>query len=359
MHTAGRSRRKPAARKPAEPLRAADLPDGMHPRVAEIWGRGAAQPPFPPPAAPLAHATQDVLKARFPHPRDAAILFMDHGHKYGLQFGGRWLDNGKLTSVTKIIEYVDKFDREGAAFGALKGLENKKKAFFADKAIIKRMATLTVAERRAFMLDYFGPLMECKTNEDVWKVWGVMAQEASAAGTALHLDIERHINDQPPLLPDSVEWQQYLQFVRDHPQLDILRTEWRIWHEEFLLTGTIDLVYVTRRDAEGNVTGVGLGDWKRAKNIYDEGKFTKHFLPPLQSMASSSINKYTIQLNLYAFMVEKKYALEVTEMFICVFHPNYPGYQKITVERQRAAVELLLERHLAVITGEAASPAES
>jgi hypothetical protein len=76
-------------------------------------------------------------------------------------------------------------------------------------------------------------------------------------------------------------------------------------------------------------------------------------------MASSSINKYTIQLNLYAFMVEKKYALEVTEMFICVFHPNYPGYQKITVERQRAAVELLLERHLAVITGEAASPAES
>ena len=79
------------------------------------------------------------------------------------------------------------------------------------------------------------------------------------------MDIERHYNELPPLLQDSVAWQQFQAFLRDHPTLEPYRTEWRLFDADFLVTGTIDFAYVSRRDAEGRVVAVSLIDWKSCK----------------------------------------------------------------------------------------------
>ena len=85
--------------------------------------------------------------------------------------------------------------------------------------------------------------------------------EAAAAGTAMHYDIECYYN-QCPNNNTSVEYEYFKQFLEDYPHLEPYRTEWTIFHEELRLSGSIDMVFRNKKDGTFSIY-----DWKRCREI--------------------------------------------------------------------------------------------
>jgi len=124
------------------------------------------------------------------------------------------------------------------------------KPFDAD-AIIKKMMRDPVKWAKS---PYYG-----KTPEEIKAGWDLNRDEAAAAGTEMHANIERYYLGepiggnppapqalQPPLLGNGdasacILPKQFMDFVKDHPDLIPYRTEWMIFDEDVRIAGSIDM----------------------------------------------------------------------------------------------------------------------
>jgi ATP-dependent exoDNAse (exonuclease V) beta subunit len=142
------------------------------------------------------------------------------------------------------------------------------------------------------------------TKEEIKASWDKNRIQASGSGTNIHNDIERYYND-VPVENDSIEYQYFLRFVQDFPELKPYRTEWKIYDEELKLAGSIDMVY---KNKDGTLS---IYDWKRVKEInkmnnYDEFAIT----PCISHFHNSNFWHYTLQLNTYRAILERKYGFK-------------------------------------------------
>jgi len=245
-----------------------------------------------------------VLQSKFAHPRDKYIRFYNRGHKYEILCD----PNSKYTSVTTWNHsHFPKFDAD---------------------AVIQNM----------FKSKAWGP---------EHKYWGMSANEiknswksngdaVAGSGTNLHKRIENFMNDmrftfeysQKELyeiynydnkgkVEEQVEWEYFLQFVRDHPELKPYRTEWIIFDEDLKLAGSIDMVY---ENSDGTLS---IYDWKRSKDISKINTWNKFACNPLIChMPNSNFWHYALQLNTYKAILERKYEKTVTKLCLVRLHPD-------------------------------------
>mmetsp|Transcript_99340 Transcript_99340/g.289920 ORF Transcript_99340/g.289920 Transcript_99340/m.289920 type:complete len:303 (-) Transcript_99340:38-946(-) len=128
-------------------------------------------------------------------------------------------------------------------------------------------------------------------------------------------------------LPPSVapEREYYLEWLPEFLALQactLYRTEWRIFHEDVQVAGTVDLVCRLSEDDAGGRPQVILVDWKRSKNFKKE--------------------QYTQQLNAYRYILEKKYGMVVRACFVLRFHPQEPCCRQNDIELlSDAAIETI------------------
>ena len=192
-----------------------------------------------------------VLSKRNKHPRDDNIQFVEEGHKYFIKTE----PDTKYTSVTTWNHsHFPHFD--------------------ADKIINKMMKGKNWKEGHK----YWG-----MTPDEIKKKWSDNAASVSGAGTDMHFEIECFMNDKriqckyahkelyqiyncDIIKKDkhnatSLEWQYFIEFVKDTPDLIPYRTEWMVYNEELKLAGSIDMVY---EHPDGTLS---IYDWKRAKDI--------------------------------------------------------------------------------------------
>jgi len=379
---------------------------GMHAAVKAVWAAAALEPPKD---LELEDKSFDLLAKRNKHPLDDYILFEERRHKYAvgapprmwtpaipadqdeskdsypaeepragpLAEGTRWLSgDDRLTSVTKVIEpFSSGFDKLSISNAcANKQLRLKKEleqSLRSTRPYIKYrdcdevfavpapetdwpaepserfaqatavLSTLPAQQQAGILQRAFGDEIGCYTGEAVCALWDAN----SKFGTDLHLDVEKHINGVAVERENCAAWAQYLAFRKDHPDMEFYRVEWRIFDPYRLITGTIDAVVVLARHPDGRPSKVRLIDWKTSKAIYKD-KAQGFFAPPLAHIRVNDVNKYTVQLNLYASILEEFYDLEVVDMYLLVFHKNYAGYQKIRVDMLREATQDLLQAHL-------------
>ena len=183
-----------------------------------------------------------------------------------------------------------------------------------------------------------------KTPQEIKAGWSANAQAVSGAGTDLHFDIECfmnqdlspnvHLNKHIDLLAnykenlqsgkiqlpnDSEEWQYFLQFAKQYPELKPYRTEWMIYHEDLKLAGSIDMVYELPDGA------LMIYDWKRAKEISKTTGFNQYALTPcIDHFPDSNFWHYTLQLNTYKAILQAKYDKKITDLYLVRLHPNNP-----------------------------------
>lgn len=256
-----------------------------------------------------------VLQSRFSHPRDTQIKFYNKGHRYEILSDPM----SKYTSVTTWNhKHFPKFDADAV----IQNIFNGKNWGPGHK--------------------YWG-----MTSQEIKNSWKSNGDAVSSAGTDLHERIENFMNDkrfqfhytQKELyeiynsdnsgkIDEQVEWEYFINFVRDHPDLKPYRTEWMIYDEDLKIAGSIDMVY---ENPDGTLS---IYDWKRSKDITKVNSWNKFAINPLIChIPDSNFWHYALQLNTYKGILERKYGKTVSKLCLVRLHPenNQKTYELLEV----------------------------
>jgi len=177
---------------------------------------------------------------------------------------------------------------------------------------------------------------------DKWDRAGKVAREV---GTFVHAQTENYFRDGvfETIFPFSFggeteeihveqERQQFLQFVNDY-QIIPYRQEWPVYDASLNLAGTIDMIC---QEEDGQFI---IYDWKRS------GKLVNDLGQPITEgyggkMSFNGINlpdtpfyHYCVQQNLYRYMLELHYGIQVKAMNLVVLHPENPNYVVVAVPK--------------------------
>jgi hypothetical protein len=223
-----------------------------------------------------------MLSSKNPHPRDKDLFYIDETHTY-------IVNQEKYTSVTQFVsQQFEPFKKD---------------------LII-------------YILRKYNPEYKDKTKQQIISEW----DQARDYGSLLHADIERYYNGEAPKnLPLlEKEYKMFLNYVEDFKSLIPYRTEWRIFSENIKIAGTIDMIYQKKN---GHYIIV---DWKRAKKI-DKNDYKKYSLT-IPGMPDTNFYHYSLQLNLYKYILETCYDMIVDHMYLCCLHPNQDNYQLYEIE---------------------------
>jgi hypothetical protein len=274
----------------------------------------------------MPHHSWQTLTRIHRHPRDVHIAFYEPTHKYYVNGSCQ----GNISCTGFIHEFFGHFDA---------------------KAIITKMKK----GPKWATSKYYG-----KTDEEIMKEWSDNGNEASAAGTAMHFAIEQFMHgamdEIKPEVKNTLEWKYFTKFWAEcGDDLEPYRSEWEVFTDsiepvaserKIKLCGSIDMVY--RRKSDGKFV---IYDWKRSKDIKSDNPFGSG-LPPLEHLPDTNYWHYTMQLNVYKWMLEKYYGLEVADLYLVILHPDQPSYRRMRLNIMTDEVEDMIEcRRRAVEAG--------
>mgnify|MGYP000845968767 FL=1 len=189
--------------------------------------------------------------------------------------------------------------------------------------------------------EYYG--LEPETIVEKWKQNGL---EQAELGTMLHEQIENFYNKKKYDV-QSKEFQYFLNFKEKYPKMIPYRSEWRIFDEELLIAGTVDMVY----QKENNE--LYMFDWKRSKKVVlpngkpylsdPSGNFTQFASDQLSHLTNDSYYKYCLQQNIYKHILEKRYNVSISSMNLLILHPVYETYHMLKLPQMEQEVNYMLE----------------
>lgn len=248
----------------------------------------------------------DYLAQTNPHPRDSRIHFDEGPHIYTID------GKADYTSVTTWNHsHFEQFD--------------------ADAIITKMMTSPKWSQNK-----YFG-----KTPDEIKEMWEVNRDQAAKAGTEMHYDIECFYNN---CLPEDFDWnacperRYFMKFYKLYDYLKPYRTEWTVFHEELKLAGSIDMTFLNEK---GDVV---IYDWKRSRGIEKSNRFGKYSTTScIDHLPDTNFWHYSLQLNVYAFILESKYGVKVDSLFLVCLHPDNinSNFQRIQVPWLREEIKSL------------------
>eukprot|EP00668_Euglena_longa_P001363 GGOE01001616.1.p1 GENE.GGOE01001616.1~~GGOE01001616.1.p1 ORF type:complete len:536 (+),score=108.24 GGOE01001616.1:52-1659(+) len=264
--------------------------------------RGDGKTPYYPRRAqpPLADSAQQLEKSN-QHPRDRTVR--TDPKKRALEYlapSGQWVKAS--SSVTTFVNSLFP-------------------AFDEDKVIDMMMASPNWPPEK-----YINPeTQEPYNRREIKQLWRNKGKDSISRGTYMHLNIEKDLNGAPADL-DLPELQQFRALqtgVLEQRGIKPVRTEMSIYDEDLDLAGVVDFL---GQDQSG---AFHLCEWKRAVDY--EKKATEVFMGtasalwPVEHLPNNDAVKHTLQLNLYSWILERKYGLRVAGLWIGVLHADRPA----------------------------------
>ena len=116
-----------------------------------------------------------------------------------------------------------------------------------------------------------------------------------------------------------------------------------LFDEKKLIAGTLDMVY---KKPDGSLF---IFDWKRSKNIINSnGSVEKenpyeNGLKGLSHLSSSDYIKYSLQQNIYKYILEKYYEKKVSSINLLILHPNYEKYHIVKIDEFQLETKYLID----------------
>lgn len=190
-----------------------------------------------------------------------------------------------------------------------------------------------------------------RTDEEIMREWSENGKQASSAGTAMHLAIEQFLHgaeeEIDPAIYETKEWKYFMKFWKDcGGDLEPYRSEWEVFTDSLTpiqgerkikLCGSIDMVFRRRSDNK-----FVIYDWKRSKEIKSENPFGSG-LPPMEHLPDTNYWHYTLQLNVYKWMLEKYYGVEIADLYLVILHPDNPSYRRMRLNILTDEVDDMME----------------
>lgn len=229
------------------------------------------------------------------HPRDDRIKFVESTHTYYVDGSSE----GNISTTKFIHAFFPHFD--------------------ADAIIQKMMSSPKWPQSK-----YYG-----KTAKEIANEWNNNGKIASEAGTAMHLAIEQFLHGSSELISEEIkatpEWKYFKQFWADcGGDLEPYRMEWEVWTDPTIkLTGSIDGVF--KRKSDGKIV---IYDWKRSKEIKSDNPFGSGY-PPLEHLPDTNYWHYSLQLNVYKWILETYYGCDVADLYLVILHPDNKSYKRM------------------------------
>lgn len=227
------------------------------------------------------------LKEQNTHDRDLCIDFEEDTHTYTITIPNVKVTN-EFTSVTTFIHTL--FSE-----------------FNSDK-VIKKMRE----SKKWIQSKYYN-----MTDEEIKQIWDKNRDEAAKQGTKMHYDIECFYNKNN-VSNISIEYMYFKTFELERNKLlKPYRTEWTVWDEDLYLAGSIDMVYICE-----NTGNLHIYDWKRCKDIKKFSRWDFSTLKCIDHIPDTNFWHYTLQLNIYKSILERKYNKKVDELWLVCLHPD-------------------------------------
>ena len=137
-----------------------------------------------------------------------------------------------------------------------------------------------------------------------------------ALGSELHKDIEDFYNgiNCNKTNADFLQFTKFAEYAKNILDIEPYRTEWKVYDDDFKLSGTIDILFRKKNDP----SVFYLCDWKRSKKQGDTNDY-----------------RYIVQLNLYKFILEKNYGIRIHKMYLVYFHPENISYNIVYVQDKK------------------------
>lgn len=194
-----------------------------------------------------------------------------------------------------------------------------------------------------------------KTPDEIKKMWDDSKNEASGAGTLMHLAIEQYLNDSPqeidPKNYDTSEWKYFQKFWKKYSKtLEPYRTEWEVFSEKYKLAGSIDMIYRNKENGTFEIY-----DWKRSKEIKSTNDWESGY-HPLDHLPHTNYWHYSLQLNIYRWFLQTYYGLTVTGLYLIVLHPDNSSYIRIQCNIMEEEVQRMLNCRLRAVEAQSKDP---
>ena len=141
----------------------------------------------------------------------------------------------------------------------------------------------------------------------------------------MHYDIECYYNDMK-IDNTSVEYSYFEKFKEDFKHLKPYRTEWMVWDKELKLAGSIDMLFTDRHN------NLLIYDWKRCRQIKMSNKWQSSTNPIFSELPDTNFWHYSLQLNIYKYLLEKNYGKQVVGLFLIFLHPENKNKSYIRLE---------------------------
>lgn len=245
-----------------------------------------------------------------PHPRDKNIEFEEKGHRYTIT-----IDGIKHTNFMSVTSWVKLHFMEFDSDDAIVKMKNGKKW---DKSKYKEL-----------------------TDDQIKKLWEDHRVEASELGTNMHFSIEQYYNH-IDVGDDSKEFKQFLEFDKKRLEMNMeaYKTEWKIYDEKLNICGTPDMLY---RLPNGNFV---IYDWKRSSKIKKFNKFSHSTTECIKDFPNTNFWHYTLQLNMYKYILEHNYGINIVGMYLGCFHPDMDSGKIFKVqpidEKMKSLIEIMI-----------------
>lgn len=249
--------------------------------------------------------------------RDSRIVFDPIEHRYTI--------DGNLDTIS-VTQLIDKFFPEFDS------------PYWSRRKAIERLISLGIDQSEENIL----PMQKI-----ILKEWDDKAKDAANKGTALHKEIENYYNEQP-YESNTVEFQQFLSFKKRYSSMVHFRPEWRVFDEDLLVAGTIDMVYIKPEDKS-----LYMFDWKRSKKVVkNDGTIMndnyQFAFGELGHLGDNSFNKYCLQQNIYRAILEKRYGEKISSMNLLIMHENFDNYHHVKIPNMDKEVSYILNYALLI-----------
>lgn len=190
--------------------------------------------------------------------------------------------------------------------------------------------------------------------------WDCKGKEASEVGTFLHEQINHFLLHKEKEIEQIYNFEYKGKYIQKKENINIskeyclfkdfyknigeeirpFRTEWPIFDRDTNMAGTIDFI---AKDGDDFI----LYDWKRSKKIIDEyGNIIENTfqngINGMEHLSDCSYYHYCLQQNLYRYILENDYGLNVKEMNLVVLHPDYDSYKIVNVPIMKKEIKTII-----------------
>jgi len=241
------------------------------------------------------------------------IIFYEKPHKY-------FINNKELISVTTLIHrYQEEFNEDywsnykSKEYGISQDEVLRAWKFINKKGTLKGSITHDYAEN-IFQNKNFEYPKDIILNEfgfdPVWKEYEI---------TKKHVD-NFHKDTQGKLIP--------------------IKTEFIIYDKTSMIAGMLDMLFWNVKYGV-----LQLYDWKTNKDFTFEMK-SRHLINELFTLEDCDLELYSLQLELYKYIIEKNTGIKLGKSYIVWFSHNNPTYQIIEVIDRKYYVDIIMKNRI-------------